>query len=106
MSTITRRESEEGVHELSSQTLSGAEGEGSVVRSELQISRDDRIEILSPSIHGLVSQSIRSLVVLAQSMADFKVLKPPDQLLCLLIKLAQFRMPHLVGAFHLPHHQF
>lgn len=62
--------------------------------------------LLSPSIHCLVRQPIRSLVVFPQRMTDFEMLKAPDQLLRLLVKLAQFRMTHLVDALHLPHHQF
>src|SRR6266481_8810731 len=39
-------------------------------------------------------------------MPDFEVLEPPDQLLRLLVQLAEFGMTHLVDAFHLPDHQF
>src|SRR5277367_1804416 len=61
--------------------------------------------LLPPSIHSLVRQAVGSLVVFAQGMANFEVLEPPNQLLRLLIQLAQFRMPHFVNALHLPHHQ-
>ena len=38
-------------------------------------------------------------------MPDFEVFEPPHQLLRLVVQLAQFGMPHLVDAFHLPDHQ-
>jgi len=44
--------------------------------------------------------------VFAEGVADFEVLEPTDQLLRLVVQLAQFGMTHLVDAFHLPHHQF
>src|ERR1700719_3318882 len=62
--------------------------------------------LLSPSIHSLVRQPISNLIVLAQRVADFEVLEPPDQLLRLLIQLAKFGMTHLVDTFHLADHQF
>jgi hypothetical protein len=70
-----------------------------------RFARDDKIKLLSSPIHRLVRQSIRNLVVFPQSMADFKVLQPPHQLLCLFVQLTQFRMPNFIDAFHLPHHQ-
>jgi len=44
--------------------------------------------------------------VFAEGVADFEVLEPANQLLRLVVELAQFGMTHLVDAFHLPHHQF
>jgi hypothetical protein len=44
--------------------------------------------------------------VFAQRVPDFEVLEPADQLLRLVVQLAQFRMTHLLDAFHLPDHQF
>src|SRR5580692_3984581 len=60
---------------------------------------------LPASIHSLVREPVGRLIVFAQGVANFKVLELPNQLLRLLIQLAQFRMTHLVDAFHLPHHQ-
>jgi len=59
-----------------------------------------------PAIHGLICQAICGLVVFPQGVTDLEVLEPPDQLLRLVVQLAQFGMPHLVDAFHLPDHQF
>ena len=58
------------------------------------------------AVHGLVRQAVGYLIVFAEGVANFEMFKPPDQLLGLVIELAQFRMAHLVNAFHLPDHQF
>src|SRR6202795_2195669 len=61
---------------------------------------------LSPRSHTLVRQPIGNLILFAHRVPDFEMLKPANQLLRLLIQLAQFGMTHLVDAFHLPDHQF
>jgi hypothetical protein len=44
--------------------------------------------------------------VFAQRVPNFEVLETSDQLLRLLVQLAQFGMTHFVDAFHLPDHEF
>jgi hypothetical protein len=61
---------------------------------------------LSSSVHSLVGEPVGGLIVFAEGMTNFKMFKPPYQLLRLVVQLAQFGMPHFVDAFHLADHQF
>src|SRR5208282_1697660 len=67
---------------------------------------NSRDTTLSPSIHSLIGQPISSLDVFPQRVPDLEMLKPPHQLLRLVVQLAEFGMTHFIDAFHLPHHQF
>jgi hypothetical protein len=62
--------------------------------------------LLPAAVHRIVCQPIGNLVLFPHGVADFEVLEPANQLLCLIVQLAQFRMPDFVNPLHLPDHQF
>ena len=62
---------------------------------------------VSPApIHGLIRKPVRNLVVFAEGVTNFEVFELADQLLRLVVQLAQFRMTHLVNPFQLANHEF